>query len=190
MNARALGHGKDVDDLVRPRRVGHADLHGIEMAAHVGGIDMAEGHVEPGAEPADLFRRRHDRLGIAEPLAHRVAAGHMPQRAVFQFSADADNGALAIAVDGGRVAAQRRDQPVGQVEAQRLQVVHEAHDVFDIATGERVGDHGGGSGAVARRGWRRAALVADLLDGDDDLADLDLRHGRQLLRATGTVWRV
>ena len=72
---------------------------------------------------------------------------------MLELAGRADDGALAVALDRSRIAAERRDQRVRHVEAERLQVVHEAGDVLDIAPGER--DSG------SRRGSRRGAGVCD-----------------------------
>ena len=68
------------------------------------------GHVEPRSRAADLLGRRHDRLGAAQDLAHRIAAGNVPERAVFEFAGRPDDRALAVAFDGFGVAAERGDQ--------------------------------------------------------------------------------
>ena len=163
-------------DLVRPRTVAHADLHGVEMAAHIGRVDMAERHVEPRAERADLGRRRHDRLGAAEPVAHRVAAGHMPQRAMLQLACRADDRALAVAVDLLRVAAQRIDELVGQQQPERLQIFHRRLQPLDIAPGERVLHHRHRRRAQPGLVGRRPALVKDFLGDDSDLAHRKFSH--------------
>src|ERR1700761_8335596 len=54
-------HRDGHDDFVRTRRVRHARFDRIEMAAHEGGVFMAERHVDRGAERAHLLRRRDQR---------------------------------------------------------------------------------------------------------------------------------
>ena len=61
------------------------------------------------AGTADLLRRRHDGLGVAEQLAHRVAARNVPERAVLELAGRADDGALAVTFDS-RGAAPSIDQ--------------------------------------------------------------------------------
>jgi len=59
----------------------------------------------------------HDRLGVAEQLAHRVAAGHVPQGAVLKLARGADDRALAEALDRFGIAAERCEQPARHVRA-------------------------------------------------------------------------
>jgi hypothetical protein len=92
------------------------------MTAHIGSVDVGHRHVEARAGPADLLRRGHDRFGPAQHLAHGIAARRMPQRGMVEFARLARNGALAVALDHGRVAAQRLDQALRHGEPQRLQV--------------------------------------------------------------------
>jgi len=47
-----------------------------------------------------------NRLGVAEQLAHRVAAGHVPQGAVLKLARGADDRALAEALDRFGIAAE------------------------------------------------------------------------------------
>ena len=86
-------------------------------------------NVEPRARPADLLGRRHDGLGVAQQLAHRVAARHVPQRAMLELAGLADDGALAVGLDRLRIAAERRDQALRHLEAERLQRLHHRQDV-------------------------------------------------------------
>src|SRR3546814_2438005 len=75
----AGAHGKNEGDLVVARPVGRAEFDGVEMAAHIGGIDVMQRNIDTGADAGQLGRRRHDGLGLAEHFAHRIAAGHMPR---------------------------------------------------------------------------------------------------------------
>ena len=110
MYARSRCHHQRQQNLIGPRRIVHAHFHRIKMAAHVRRIDVRDGHIEPRAWTANFLGRRHNRLRAAENLAHGVAAGHVPQRAVFEFSGGSDNRALAVAFNNFRIAAQRGDE--------------------------------------------------------------------------------
>src|SRR5688572_28946206 len=55
MHARAGAHRQDEDDLAGGRRAGHAHFHRVEMAAHVGGVDVRQRHVQAGARRSDLL---------------------------------------------------------------------------------------------------------------------------------------
>ena len=71
MDARAAGHHQAEQDLVGARPVADADLHGVEMAAHIGGVDMAERHVEP-APKAPTFLA-DGTIALASPSLSRMA---------------------------------------------------------------------------------------------------------------------
>ena len=64
----------------------------------------------------------------------------MPERAVLQLPARADDGPLAVALDRRRIAAERVDQRESHLHAQRLQVLHETGDLRLVAPGEGIGD--------------------------------------------------
>src|SRR5439155_24962816 len=106
MNAPAGRHHQHEDDFIRMRGSWYAYLHRIEMRAHIGGVDMGDRHIELGARPADLLRRWNDGLGAAQHLAHGVAAGHMPERAVLKLAGRADDRAPAIGLDFFAIAGQ------------------------------------------------------------------------------------
>src|SRR5215208_2297645 len=100
MDPRPGRHDEDQRYLVRARSIRHTDLHGIEMTAHIGGVDMRHRHVETRARPTHLLRRGHDGLRIPEDLAHGVAARHVPERPMLELPGSADDCALAVALDG------------------------------------------------------------------------------------------
>src|SRR5580700_8716155 len=58
-------------DLVRPGRVGDADLHAIEVASHVSCIFVTEWDVERYSGPSAFLRRRYERRALAEHLPNR-----------------------------------------------------------------------------------------------------------------------
>ena len=99
MNASAGGHYQREQNLIGPRGVGQADLHGVKMTPHVRSVNVRNWHVEPSARAAHFFRRSYDRFCISKNLAHRVAAGHMPQGAVLDLSGGADNRSLTKPFD-------------------------------------------------------------------------------------------
>src|SRR3546814_3738905 len=86
MHPAAGAHGENEGDLVVARPVGRAEFDGVEMAAHIGGIDVMQRNIDTGTDAGQLGCRRHDGLGLAEHFAHRIAAGHMPQRAMLERS--------------------------------------------------------------------------------------------------------
>jgi hypothetical protein len=89
----------------------------------------------------------------------------------------ADDRALAIALDRFGVAAERGDQRVRHVETERLQIVGEADDLLDIATGEGVSDDGKDRSATIGRFRNGSTFMEDLLNQGDLLANLNRRHG-------------
>src|SRR5277367_1531162 len=101
---------------------------------------MGDRYVEARARPRDLLRRRHDRHRAAERLPHRIAARGMPERAMLDLACRAHDRALAIALDRLGVTAERGDQRLRHVQAERLQVVREADDLLDITSCKRVLD--------------------------------------------------
>src|SRR5205085_1313237 len=119
MNPSAGGHYQGQHDLVAAGSIVEADLHRIEMTAHVGGVDMGDGDIEARAWPADFFCGGYDGFGSAEHLAHGVTAGHVPQSAVLDFSCRSDDRSLAVTLDKFRVAAECCDQSSRHFEAER-----------------------------------------------------------------------
>ena len=182
MHARAGRHRQGEQHFVGARRIRDADLDRVEMAAHVGGVDMSYRHVEARARPRDLLGGRHDRHRPPERLPHRIAAWRVPKGPMLDLARRADDRALAVALDRLGIAAERGDQRSGHVEAERLQVVGEADDLLDVSSGEGVLYDGEDCGAAIGRFRNGAAFVEDLLDQGDALAKLNRRHGATLLR--------
>src|SRR6218665_810685 len=54
MEAGAGGHGQDDDEFIGRRRAGHAQLDGVEVAAHIAGVDMGQRHIQRATRRADL----------------------------------------------------------------------------------------------------------------------------------------
>ena len=107
-----------------------------------------------------------------EQVAHAVAAGHVPERAVLDLAREADQRRLAVGLDARR-AAERLDEARRHRAAERLQRFHHRLDVFHIRAGVRVVHHRGDAAALQRRREARAVVVPDVLDGADELADVD-----------------
>src|SRR6185369_13406814 len=85
---RAGRHRDHEQHLVGPRRVGDAHLDGVEMAAHISRDAVVDRDVDRTAHSTDLGRRRHDRMRALEQVAHAVAAGDVPERAVLELAGD------------------------------------------------------------------------------------------------------
>ena len=49
VDARTCGHGQSKQDFIGSWRVGNAHLGGVEMAAHVTGLDVMQGHMQATA---------------------------------------------------------------------------------------------------------------------------------------------
>src|SRR5579864_7066944 len=96
MHAGAGGHHQREQNFVRARGIIDPNFHRVEMTAHVRGVDVGDGHVEPRAQTADFFCGRHDRLRATENFAHRISARHMPQSSMLDLSCRSDDRALAI----------------------------------------------------------------------------------------------
>jgi hypothetical protein len=193
VHACAGAHRQHQHDLVGARRPGHAHFDGIEVAAHIAGVDVCQRHVERGTGRTDLLGARHDgqciaalagglALGIrgrialpAEQFAHRIAAGHVPQRAVFELAGGADDRALAVALDALGRHRHRVEQAARHLQADRVQRFHHRHDVALIAAGERICQHRSYHAAPQRGGRRRAELVEDVFHLGQDATDLN--HG-------------
>ena len=108
-----------------------------------------------------------------EQVAHAVAAGHVPERAVLELAGQADQGAFAVGLDPVG-AAERRHEALRHLAAERLEGFHHRRDVLDVAAGVGV-LHGGRAAATAQRqGQSRAVVVPDVFDRHDDLAHVDL----------------
>src|SRR5260370_2634578 len=132
-------------NLSGPRSMGQADLHGIEMASHVGRIDVGYGHVEPRARPTDFFGGSDNRFCSAEDFPHGIAAGNMPESSMLQFAGGAYNGALPIALHGPDIASQCRYQRLRHLESKRFQGVHEPGNLFHVTSGKRIMNDGHGA---------------------------------------------
>src|SRR5256885_5316067 len=78
VDAGAGGHHQGEQNFVGARRVVDADFHGVKMAAHVGGVDVGNGHIEASSGTTHLLGRGHDCFSAAENFAHAVSAGSMP----------------------------------------------------------------------------------------------------------------
>ena len=147
------------------RSAGNARLHGVEMRAHIGGVDMGDRHIEPRAGPADLLGRGHDGLGVTAALrawhsrpAHATARHARVRRQRQRWRPCHSPGLPTITAHG-------RKQAPCQIEAQRLQRLHHRQDVGFIAAGIGIGEHR----RDQCRAWPgvsggRSEFVADLLD--------------------------
>src|SRR5258708_39130463 len=106
MHTRSGRHPEREQNVIGARSIRNAYLHRIKMAADVGGVDMGNWNVEARARTANLLRRRHNRLRAPEHVTHSVAAGHVPERPVFELSGRAHDRSLAVALDNFWIAAQ------------------------------------------------------------------------------------
>ena len=100
-------------DLVAGRR--DADFHGVEMAAHIGGVMWPSGTSSREPKAPTFFADGTIALHRRAVRASRSRRAQ-PQRAVLQLAGRADNGAPAMR-RSVHVAAERRDQPVGEQQA-------------------------------------------------------------------------
>ena len=71
MDARAGSHDQGQKNFVGAWGVGDAYFHGVEMAAHVGGVDVRDGNVEARAWPANFFVEAT--MAFAPPSISRMA---------------------------------------------------------------------------------------------------------------------
>src|SRR6218665_2326781 len=214
MDARAGGHGQDDDEFIGRRRAGRAQLGGVEVAAHIAGVDMGQRHIQRATRRADLLRGRHDGQGIGalpaapgalgvlgalgavgasgigaalclptQQLAHRIAPGDMPQRAMFELARRADDGALAIALDAPGRHRHRLEQAPGQVQAHILQRIHQRQNVLLVPARIRIAQHRSDGAAQQRPVGDRAEFVADVLQLGENTPDAD--HGSDLCKCNG-----
>src|SRR6218665_3699510 len=212
MDAPAGGHGQDDDEFIGRRRAGHAQLDGVEVAAHIAGVDMGQRHIQRATRRADLLRGRHDGQGIGalpappgalgvlgalgvfgavgapgigaalclptQQLAHRIAPGDMPQRAMFALARRADDDALAIALDAPGRHPHRLEQAPGQAQAHILQRIHQRQNVLLAPARIRIAQHRSDGAAQQRPVGDRAEFVADVLQLGENTPDAD--HGSDL----------
>src|SRR5260370_18869217 len=156
-------------NLSGPRSMGQADLHGIEMASHVGRIDVGYGHVEPRARPTDFFGGSDNRFCSAEDFPHGIAAGNMPESSMLQFAGGAYNGALPIALHGPDIASQCLYQRLRHLESKRFQVVHEPGNLFHVTSGKRIMNDGHGGPPPQWHARDPAPLVKNFFHRDQFL---------------------
>src|SRR6185503_11067751 len=181
VNAWSGGHYQGQHYFIRAGRIGKPHFYSIEMAAHVRGIDMRDRHVEPRSRAADLLGRRHDRFGAAQGLAHSVSSRDMPERAVLDFAAGADDSALAVSLDRLGITAECLDQVGSHAQAQGFQVLHETLDFLDIPSGKGIANDRQRDAALQRVRSCGSALMKDLFDRDQGLADQQLSHALRFL---------
>ena len=89
---------------------------------------------------------------------------------VFEFAVLADGRRLAIALRGRSLNAERRDRARGEQGAELLSKFDQQREVFDIAAGERVFDHGDRDRASRRRLYSAIHLDALIRSGWNDAA--------------------
>src|SRR5579859_4674815 len=118
MHPSARGHYQGQHDLVAAGSIVEANLHGVEMTAHVGRVDVSDRDIEARAGSANFFCGSDDGFGSAEHFAHGVTAGHVPQSAVLDLSRRSDDRTLAVTLDKFWVAAERCDQSSRHFEAE------------------------------------------------------------------------
>src|SRR5918993_1858764 len=175
--AAAVGDGDRDHDLAGAGRIGDAHLHAVEVAAHEGGVLVAERNVERHAHPAALLGGGDQRRAAAERLTDRRAElGVQDGGRVLQLAVLADGGGLAVALDRRPLNPERRHGLLGQKPAQLLAEADEFAQILGVAAGERVLDHGDRRRAERRWGHGAAYLGAGFLDDSNDLSDPG-RHG-------------
>ena len=155
-------------DLVRARRVGDPHLEGLVVRADAVIVLVLDRDVDRRTGGATLLRGREQRRTV-DRLAHPVAEAQVvdDRRAVLDLAVEADERALAVALD---LAAEQLERALGQQRPERLAVlVDQRLEILDVAPGERVRDHGAGSDHPHRRIDRAAPLLVDVLDDGDDL---------------------
>src|SRR6218665_1389266 len=113
-----------------------------------------------------------------QQLAHRIAPGDMPQRAMFELARRADDGALAIALDAPGRHRQRLEQAPGQAQAHILQRIHQRQNVLLVPARIRIAQHRSDGAAQQRPVGDRAEFVADVLQLGENTPDAD--HGSDL----------
>src|ERR1700685_253303 len=106
---------------------------------------------------------------------------------MLKLACSANNCAFAVAFDCLR-AAERGSQILSHRKPKRLQVVHEAGDLFDITPGEGVVNDGDDRTTLERGFGGRAAFVKDLFDSDDSFSDCNLRHELELAVRISSDW--
>src|SRR5581483_7608820 len=92
-------HNETKRNLIAPRRIPERHLRRAEMTAHITRVDVAQWDHEARARASDGLGRRHNRLGLTEHLTHALAAGFVPDGAVFEFPVFTDDDALAVGFD-------------------------------------------------------------------------------------------
>src|SRR6516162_8417283 len=176
MHTRPGRHHQGQHELIGPGSIGNADFHGIEMASYVRGVDVCDGNIEARARAAHLLCRGHNGFRAAQDLAHCVSAGDVPQRTMLEFARFTNDGALAITFDRFRIATERGNQRLGHIETQWIQILHEACDLLHKVPGKGIVNDRECCGSPLWFVSYGTALVEDFFDGDDALANANLRH--------------
>src|ERR1700741_352484 len=176
MHARACGHDECQQNFVGAWSIGNANLHRVEVAAHVRGVDMRDGNVEARSRSTYFLGGRDDCFCPAPDFTHSVAPGNVPQRAMLQFAGLANDGALALAFHGLGVAAERRNERFRHVEPERVQIFHEARDLLDISTGEGIANHSERRSPPQRLPGSGTTFMENLFYHDDAFSHFHFRH--------------
>jgi hypothetical protein len=97
MRPPAVRHHERDQDLVRPRRVGHPDLHRVEVGPDERRVLEVKRHVDRRTRSAELLGRRNDRLAATHRGAERRPQGRMKDgRRVLVLAVGADDSRLAV----------------------------------------------------------------------------------------------
>ncbi|MNE68333.1 hypothetical protein D3C80_1639870 [compost metagenome] len=131
MDAPAGRHRQAEGDFIAARPIPYAHLGHAEVAAHIGGLDMAQGNHHPGTATGYGLGGRDYGFRVTQRLAHGPTAGFVPDRPMLQFTILAHNRPFTIRLHliGP---AQRDDQAVGQLGAQGAQLLHEGQQIFHV----------------------------------------------------------
>lgn len=102
--ASAVGDDDGNHDLIAAGGVGDADLHGVEMAADVGGVLVAEGDADGGAHAAAFLGAGDEGGAFFDGAAQWGAEFGMEDGGgVFKFAVLSNDGGLFIRLKNRRI---------------------------------------------------------------------------------------
>ena len=141
MRPSAGRHGQGEQDFIGLGCVTDPDIHGVEVRHDVDLVLVEEGDVNASARPSDFLGGRDDGLASANCLSDRRPKGGIHEGSrVLKFTGLANDTRLSVTLY--ILGIDHLQDSLDEQFAERFAGFDQLGQIFNIATGERVGDHG------------------------------------------------